>query len=135
MPFLKSFRLNAGLGVLARVNVTFVPSMVPPGVSASTNAALVVGVVEDMKFVNSAESVAMAELSAAKVLLSPVTWLMDIGKVMPPPPVVVPPPPVVVPPPVLPPLVELVRTALMVSGVLLGGTCQVSVQAITPLLL
>lgn len=71
-------------------------------------------------------------LVVLRLLARLVTWLMAIGSVAycvepDPPPLNVLPPPV--------PSVLVCRTAASVSAVVLGGTCQVSVQDAVPLLL
>jgi hypothetical protein len=62
----------------------------------------------------------------ASAALKPDTWLIGNGSVM------VDVEPVPVPVPVPPPELLLCRTWLNVSGVVLGGTCHVSVQVVKP---
>ncbi len=74
----------------------------------------------------------MLLLIELRLLARSVTWLMAMGRVAycePPDP----PLPVVVVPPV--PSVVVCRTAATVNAVVLGGTCQVSVQVTVPSLL
>lgn len=83
MPFRNSARLAAGLGVLARVNVVLLPSIVPPGTSASEKSGLAPPQAPDVPSTNTQSeglpitaSIPPAELIiAARPTLKPVPFI------------------------------------------------------------
>ena len=125
------------------MNALLVPLIDPDGLSASTNTAPLVAC---GRLWTVCESVLMLELMLANAALRPETCVIGRGSaivepepdpveplvpVQPVPVPVVPPVPVDPPPPLLPAW----RTWLKVSGVVLGGTCHVSLHEVNPSLL